>query len=252
MRKGLTAVIVVACFVVAAWFGCDLVNDLLKYQKVDNDNHALVKEVVRKGRKRKGKRGYSKKALARHIRFDILRRRNPDICAWIYVPGTGIDYAVLKGRTNNTYLHRNFRRQYSFAGSIFMDEMCDRSFRSDNTILYGHNMKSGSMFVPVKRFVYGSYFRKHPYVYVYLPDGSLNVYAVFSSNIIRATSDLYSINIDYQAYVKRVLAGAEVKTKYNLDAIKNVQAPLLMMSTCSAPHVPSRHVLYSRLDRHIV
>lgn len=252
MRKELTAAAVAVCLAVAAWFGYDLVNDLLKYRKVDDDNGALVKEVVRQGRKRKGKPGYSQKALARHIRFDILKKRNPDICAWIYIPGTGIDYAVLKGETNDTYLHRNFRKQYSFAGSIFMDRICDPAFSSDNTILYGHNMKNGSMFAPVKKFAQKSYFRKHPYVYVYLPDGSLNVYAVFSSNVMKATSDLYSINIDYHAYVKRVLADAEVKTEYDLDTIRNEQAQLLMMSTCSAPHVSSRHVLYSRLDRHAV
>jgi sortase B len=245
----ITGILVAACLTAAAGFGMQLYSDMDRYAKVDRDNRKLVKEVVRTGRKRKGKPGYSRKALARHIDFARLKKINPDIIGWIYLPGTGIDNAVLKGHDNGEYLHHSYRGQYSFAGSIFMDTICSSDFASDNTILYGHNMKNGSMFAPVKKIAENDEVKSHPYVYVYLPDGSMNVYATFSADRISAESHLYAVNIDYHHQVAEILDHAISRSDAETVAkAEREPGQLLMMSTCSAPHTTMRDVLFSRLD----
>ncbi len=69
-----------------------------------------------------------------------------------HIPNTNIDYALLKGKTNDTYIHTNYEKKYSFAGSIFLDEDNNSSLTDSNTIIYGHNMKNGSMFANIKKF----------------------------------------------------------------------------------------------------
>ena len=56
------------------------------------------------------------------------------------------------GRDNETYLHRTYEKNYNFAGTIFVDYENKGDFSDCNTIVYGHNMKNGSMFAQLKKF----------------------------------------------------------------------------------------------------
>ena len=73
-----------------------------------------------------------------HINWKKLKRTNPDIVGWIKVPGTKIDYPVLKGKEWNEYLHKNYEGDYSYAGSIFIQP--GTSFDDRHLVIYGHNM----------------------------------------------------------------------------------------------------------------
>ena len=77
----------------------------------------------------------------RTIDFDKLRAKNPDIVGWVYAKGTGIDYPIVQGKDNEEYLHMDYNKKKSSSGTIFLDHGCDKSFISDNNIIYGHHMK---------------------------------------------------------------------------------------------------------------
>ena len=81
------------------------------------------------------------------IDFASLQAENPDVVGWIYSPDTVINYPVMKGETNDTYLHTMLNGQYNSSGSIFMDYRNNPDLSDYVTILYGHHMKNGSMFV---------------------------------------------------------------------------------------------------------
>lgn len=75
-----------------------------------------------------------------------LHRKNSDVVGWIKINGTRIDYPVMQTPEDpEFYLRKNFNKQYSLAGTPFMDAASRRS-RSKNFLIYGHNMKSGTMF----------------------------------------------------------------------------------------------------------
>ena len=80
------------------------------------------------------------------VDFDALARINPDVKAWIYIKGTGINYPIVQTTDNTSYLHRTFEGKDSFIGAIFLDAGCEPDFSSENSIVYGHNLKNGQMF----------------------------------------------------------------------------------------------------------
>ena len=85
------------------------------------------------------------------IDFDGLRAINEDVVAWIQIPGIGVDYPVVQGKDNEHYLHYTFDGKANKAGSIFLDYRNRVDFTDRKVILYGHNMKDGSMFSNLDR-----------------------------------------------------------------------------------------------------
>ena len=79
-------------------------------------------------------------------KFEPLLKINEDIVGWVQVPNTKVNYPVVKTTDNDFYLHHNIKKEKSVAGSIFMDYRNNENVEDRNTIIYGHNMKDGSMF----------------------------------------------------------------------------------------------------------
>lgn len=106
------------------------------------------------------------------IHWKRLQKVNPDIYAWITIPGTSIDYPVLQSskQQEDYYLHHNFKKQFSFAGAIYSRQNNNRDFHDPVTILYGHNMLNGTMFGTLKKFENKDFFQTNKKVCVYLPD----------------------------------------------------------------------------------
>ena len=75
------------------------------------------------------------------IDFEGLQAVNPDVIAWIDIPGLSISYPVVQGTDNAYYLHHLFTGEYNSSGSIFADWHNQQDFTDPNTIVYGHNMK---------------------------------------------------------------------------------------------------------------
>ncbi len=71
---------------------------------------------------------------------------NPRIKAWVYVPGTKINYAILQSKDNKFYLHHDEHNKSSISGQIFMDYRNHANFSSKNTFIYGHNMYDKRVF----------------------------------------------------------------------------------------------------------
>ena len=222
--KIIRRILLVVCLAVFLYSAGNLLNIGYKYHKLDSDNNKLQEKVVTEVKQ--------DSPLDRKIDFNQLK---------------SIDYALLKGKTNDTYIHTNYEKKYSFGGSIFIDEDNNASLTDSNTIIYGHNMKNGAMFANIKKFADHDYFINHPEVYIYLPDGSINVYSVYSTKIIDATSDYYLKDIDYASYV----ANAKSSAKQSRDVDTQNGAPLLLLSTCYAPDTTTRSVLFARLEKNV-
>lgn len=237
--KIIRRILLVVCLAVFLYSAGNLLNIGYKYHKLDSDNNKLQEKVVTEVKQ--------DSPLDRKIDFNQLKSINEDIIGWIYIPNTNIDYALLKGKTNDTYIHTNYEKKYSFGGSIFLDEDNNALLTDSNTIIYGHNMKNGAMFANIKKFANHDYFINHPEVYIYLPDGSINVYSVYSTKIIDATSDYYLKDIDYASYV----ANAKSSAKQSRDVDTQNGAPLLLLSTCYAPDTTTRSVLFARLEKNV-
>ena len=84
------------------------------------------------------------------VDFEKLKEINKQIVAYLKVNGTEIEYAVVQAKDNNYYLRRNLDKKYNVAGSIFMDYKNKLDGTDKNIVIYGHNIKDGSMFGTLK------------------------------------------------------------------------------------------------------
>lgn len=85
--------------------------------------------------------------------FDELRKKNPDTVGWIYVARTNVNFPIVQSRDNNYYLKHNFKKQYNSAGWIYADYRNNFEELDQNTIIYGHNRRNGTMFSNLKKFL---------------------------------------------------------------------------------------------------
>lgn len=94
--------------------------------------------------------------------YEALYAMNPDMVGWIKIEGILVDYPVMQTPGDNEfYLHRDFEKEYSFSGLPFIDNRCDIGEPTNNLLIYGHNMKNGTMFGQLPKFKSKSFWKKH-------------------------------------------------------------------------------------------
>ena len=159
----------IAVFGIAAVKLIDIGKEYYDGQKEYKELKAYIKEVPAcQPEKMKGDE--SEKETGKEIDFEGLRKINEDLVAWIQIPGIGLDYPVVQGEDNEYYLYHTFQKENNKAGSIFLDYRNHDDFTDRRVILYGHNMKDGSMFSNLKQYQ-DSVFRKNSdSAYLYLPE----------------------------------------------------------------------------------
>lgn len=90
---------------------------------------------------------------------------NPDICGWLRISDTVIDYPVMYTPEDpEKYLRKDFDGSFSVAGELFVDGNCSLDPESDNLIIYGHNMNNGSMFRTLMKYEEKTFWEQHPLI----------------------------------------------------------------------------------------
>ncbi len=87
----------------------------------------------------------------------------PDAIGWLIIPGTNINYPLMQGNDNDFYLHHAYDGSKLSAGSIFLDCRCEKHLLNGINVVYGHNMKNGSMFAGLAKYEDADYFKAHRY-----------------------------------------------------------------------------------------
>lgn len=126
------------------------------------------------------------------VDFASLQAINPDIVAWLRIPGV-LEYPVVRGEDNSYYLNHTVQKTYNIAGSIFLDYRNERDFSDSKNIIYGHNMKDGSMFHVLRNYQDIDFFQEHTDMEVYLPDGRSLNYQITACEQVPADSEIYQI-----------------------------------------------------------
>ena len=180
--------------------------------------------------------------------FIALREINPDIYAWIFVPGTDIDYPVVRGDDNMYYLNHAYDRAESSVGSIFADFRChDVIGESCNTVFYGHNLLTGGadMFHDVELFLEREFFDS-ALIYVYTFDG-IYVYKPFSVYQARHDYNYFRVNFDSQEEFVDFSLGVKENSRFDTDTTFEAGDSILTLSTCTNIEYFTRYVLHAKL-----
>lgn len=184
------------------------------------------------------------------VDWKALKKVNPDVQGWLYQKGTVINYPVVQGTDNDTYLHTRFDKQWSGGGTLFVDSRMEKDFRGFNSIIYGHHMKDGSMFRSIRGYTKeDGYYDKHKTLELATPHGNYHL-VVFSALITKATDeDTYKMTYDEaekQAYIDRAWERSELPiTRDSVDVTKNDR--LVTLSTCAYDYEEARYIVMCKM-----
>ena len=177
--------------------------------------------------------------------------QNPELFGWIRIEDTVLDYPVMRSTMDNEkYLYANFEGEYSFAGTPFADNKCDSD--SDNLVIYGHNIKDGSMFRSLFKYEKESYWKKHPtimYSDLY-EDYEYEVLAVFYDRIYKKTEDVFKfyqfIDAENEAEFDYAVSQLKSKSLYDTGVEAQYGDHLITLVTCAYHVENGRFVVVAR------
>lgn len=203
---------------------------ILVFQTEDKEAETEYEIIKEKAKTETGKDG---------INFAALRKINPDIVAWIRVPGTKIDYPVVQGRDNSEYLHLTFDRKKNPSGCIFLDKGCEKDLSDDNSIFYGHHMRNGTMFAQMVNFRKKSFYGKHKEIILYLPGKklSLKVVAAYAGQPAELPVE-FKDSTEKTAFIKKIKNKSSINTG-------GVKGKLYTFITCSYERQNNRTYVYA-------
>lgn len=169
------------------------------------------------------------------VDFDKLKSVNEDVVGWIYVDALpDISYPIVKGKDNQTYLHQTYEKNYNFAGTIFVDYENSGDFSDCNTLVYGHNMKNGSMFGHLKKFREDDkLYKQDKYFWILTPERNYR-YEIISAYTTGVNSDTYTLfkgpGEEFEKYLETIKGYSEIKTD---DTDLTIKDRIVTLSTCT-------------------
>lgn len=171
--------------------------------------------------------------------FAELQALNPDVCGWITVPGTAVDYPILQSsdQPEDFYLDHDINKKYRFSGAIYIQKVNFKDFSDPNTVIYGHNMLNGTMMGTLKRFRNKAFFDEHEYFYIYIP-GHILTYRIFSAFVYDDRHLLYSFDFyseeGYSAFLKQALNPVSMVKNVREGVSVTTSDRIVTLSTCTA------------------
>jgi sortase B len=179
------------------------------------------------------------------IDFDSLNKRNNDVVGWLYCPDTVINYPVVQGEDNNQYLRRDLDGNYLRNGTLFADYRNTDLSDDENYIIYGHNMKNGTMFNALVKYKDQEYYDRHPVMYYLTPDGDYKL-ELFAGLVVRRDDGIYSAN-SWQEDKTEFLNEYLTRSTFRSEIAPSNNDVIVTLSTCSYEFDNARYVVIGRL-----
>jgi len=180
----------------------------------------------------------SKKKLEIPVNFEELWQINPEIYAWIEIPGTSIAYPIVQSASDNSYyLNHTIEGIAGYPGSIYTEGVNAKDFQDFNTLIYGHDMEDGSMFGDLDQFRNGDYLKEHETLIIYTPEHKLT-YRIFMT----VTYDDRHIIGSYD-FSEKEEREAYLASIGNMDPDVTADSKLVTLSTCIASQPTNRFLV---------
>jgi sortase B len=187
------------------------------------------------------------------IDFNVLQEENPDIYAWIRIPDTNIDYPIAQREGDDSYyLTHDMYQEVRFAGCIYTEDCNSKDFMDPNTLIYGHNMKNGSMFQNLHLFEDEEFFEEHPDVYIYTPDGVLK-YTIFAAYTYDNRHIMNSFDFDdkevFKEYLEEIFKVRSMDAQIRQNVEVTVEDHIITLATCVGGAPQNRYLVQAVLSK---
>ena len=176
----------------------------------------------------------------RMLKVVELQKENPDIKAWIEIENTNINYPVLQCDNNEFYMNHNYKKDYSSAGSIFLDKEYSWNPKSTNLLIYGHNMMNSTMFQNLLYYQDMNYYFEHPTIRftTTTEDSYYEIISVFESRTYYKSEQnvfryYYFINAQNKEEFDNFILNAKNASLYDTGKTAEFGDELMTLSTCA-------------------
>lgn len=254
MSNRIWAVILAVCLIVAGVSGYNIYRLSREYQKGINEYAALeeyvsieeepaVKDEVKEDTALEKK---SQVPVSVDVKYDDLKKINSDFAGWLYYEPLEISYPIVRGNDNDYYTHYTFENVKNSSGAIFMDFLNKKDYSNYNTIIYGHNMRNGTMFGSLKKILNDvSIAEENPYFYIFTEDKAYmyEIFAVYITDEDSRTYDLIGSEEEQADYLEYIRNSAV----YLSDREVTPQDKVVTLSTCHGLHSTNRTVVHGVL-----
>ena len=216
LKKLLIIITILACIVSLIIVGYIFIKDYLECNSNKEDIDDLVDEVfIENSSKEENK-----------IDWNNLKSINEDIIGWIEIEGTDINYPILKDNDNLYYLKHNYLKKYNSNGSIFTLDI--NPFEDCETLLYGHNMKNGTMFSILGKYLDKDFLLSHQKIKIYTPNKNYEgvIFSAYSIGIGTEKNNISKLSFDKKVeYYKK-------SSQIKVDNVE-ITNKIVKLSTCS-------------------
>lgn len=187
--------------------------------------------------------------------FEELLAINEDVCAWVSLDNTNIDFPILQGDTNLTYINKDVYGNFALAGSIYLDSRNEHEFHDIVNLLYGHHMDDGEMFGDLDKYKDEKFFHENKTGSLILPDRIYDL-EIFACMLVGASEDVIFEPQEYKSDIKTLLDFTEQNAMYyDADTIAelretNGEQQILIFSTCSTEFTDARTIVLTIMKPH--
>lgn len=199
----------------------------IKWLIATNKSKSVNKEII--SRVTKTKNESTKENYSLEIDFNKLLEINNQVVGWIKIDETQINYPIVKGDDNSYYLNHDILKESSQNGWIFIDYRNNSDFSDNNTVIYGHNIKSGIMFSDLTQIYNG---KVNNDIYIYLKTGEVNRYSIYSCYMDKPDEESINTKIadtNLTSYMNKMKERSIRKYNVNIVLEKNIT-----LSTCDS------------------
>lgn len=181
------------------------------------------------------------------IDFASLKATNPDIYAWIDIEDTNIHYPIVQSATDDTYyLEHTIEGVKGYPGSIYTEMANAKDFTDFNTLIYGHDMKDGTMFKHLHKFEDPEFFASHDTVTIYT-ETEIKTYRIFAAIVYDNRHILNNYDNDdiedRKAFIQSLYDARSLKNQFREGMTIDENSRLITMSTCITGQPDKRYIV---------
>ena len=178
--------------------------------------------------------------------LEDLKKKNPDVKAWLQVPETNIDYPVVQGQDDMEYINKNVYGEFELSGAIFLSCLNKDDFSDSYNLIYGHNMKNGGMFADVVDFINKKYFDEHKKGKLYLTNETKKIQFFACMKVTASDTKIYHPDGYRKENLDDLLNYIREHAVQYRDLNVTKEDSLIALSTCSEAETNGRVVLIGK------
>lgn len=180
--------------------------------------------------------------------YQALLDENSDCIGWLKIDGTDISYPVVQGEDNEFYLYHNFQKNYAICGTLMLDCRNDIEAGQEHLIIYGHQMKDGSMFKQLNEYKKEEYYPEHKEITLFLKNQKYQyeVAAVYVTNVAQSGGYYDFLHKETRKQQMDYLQQMAVYQPYPTGVTVREDDELLSLSSCEYSSTNGRLIVLAR------